>query len=494
MRKRSIAVALLMVVASAAVAEPPRYADWFEGPVKHLMTDEEATRFQSIQSQQEAESFMALFWAKRDPTSNTAPNEFRDEFDKRVALADEHFTTKRTRGAMTDRGRALILLGSPFQVGTKGAEARAVGMAAGTGQLVGPRGESAMLTWTYAYDKKPKFIKRKDLEILFVDDAGDGQWQFAATARTNPEAVLRQAVLALILSPRLTKAPVLEVATAAPALPLTFRNISLKAAYDQFKSEQKPALGSAYLTWGEFVTPEGEGFVPVSIYVPAGAGIEAGRKVTFFGVVENAAGEVVEIHEEEATLTASGKDAYVDKSLSLAPGKYVATFGLAADGNPVAINKTEMTITGLDAKEPAVSDMILSNNAYPLPQAQHMTDPFAFGGLKVVPKGDAQFATSDDIWYFVEMRNPGMTGPGAPTVQVKIDINGKTDKEKPVKLNFPVQGIETIPLKGVKDHYALAMSFPLKDFAPGNYTVKIKVIDTVLQKTYNFERHFDIKL
>jgi len=319
-------------------------------------------------------------------------------------------------------------------------------------------------------------------------------WQFAATARANPEAILYEAAQALIISPNLTKAPFFETAVAAPLAPSSLKSASLKAAYDRFKSEQKLSVGDAHLTWGEFVTPDGEGFVPVSLYVPASAGIEAGRKLTFFGVIENEAGEVVEIHEEEATLAASGKDAFVEKSLRLAPGKYTATFGLAADGSPLAMKKAELTVTGLDAKEPGVSDLILSNNTYPLPQAQKMTDPFAFGGLKVVPKGDGQFSTTDDIWYFVEMRNPGTADAGAPKVQVKIDINGKTDKDRPVKLNFPIQEIATIPMKGVKDHYGLAMSIPLKDFAPGNYTVKIKVIDTVLQKSYTFEKPFSISL
>lgn len=494
MKTNSIVVAVLLILAGAAAAEPPaRYVEWAEGPAKHLMTKEDVVAWKNIQTEDEAKAFVDLFWARRDPTPNTIPNEFRDEFDKRVALADQHFTTKRTRGAMTDRGRTMILLGSPYHIGSKGPQSRAVGMVAGQTDAASTRGQSAMLTWTYAHDKKPKVIKTKDLAILFVDDSGDGQWQFAATARTNPEALLYEAAQALITSPNLTKAPVFETA-AAPVRPTSLRSAALKAAYDQFKSEQKSSVGDAHLTWGEFVTPDGEGFVPVSLYVPASAGMEAGRKLTFFGVVENEAGEVVEIHEEEATLAASGKDAFVDKSLRLAPGKYTATFGLAADGTAVAMNKTEMTITGLDAKAPTVSDLILSNNAFPLPKAQEITDPFAFGGFKVVPKGDGRFSTSDDIWYFVEMRNPGTADAGAPKVQVKIDINGKTDKDRPVKLNFPIQEIATIPMKGVKDHYGLAMSIPLKDFAPGNYTVKIKVIDTVLQKSYTFEKPFSINL
>lgn len=499
MRTISIAIAIMSILAGVAVAEPPaRFADWIEGPVRHLMTADELRLWSSIQSDEEARAFIALFWAKRDPSPATPVNELHDEFDRRVVLADEHFSTTHMTGSMTDRGRTMILLGSPFQVGNRGPAYGAPKNPAYTsvdqwqGEVLGPRGDPALLTWTYSHDKKPKFIKRKDFEILFVDDAGDGQWQFAITSRINPEAILQEAVQAYIFSPGLTKAPVFEGAAATSVRPTAFRALALKDACDQFRAEGRSAVGPAILTWGEFVTPDGEIFVPVQMFIPAGAGIEAGRALTFFGVVENEAGQIVEVHEDEITVAASGRDAYVDKSLLLEPGTYKATFGLADRGRVLTMAKTDMTIRNLDPSESAISQLILSNNAFALPAAQKLTDPFAFGGLKVVPKGDALFSPADEIWYFVEMRNPGVGETGAPMVQAKIDIVGKTGQDKTVKRALPWQNIETLPLKGVKNHYALGMAFPLKDFVPGRYTVKIRVLDTVLQKLYEAEREFQV--
>lgn len=500
MKNISIAVAILILVASVAAAEPPaNYAQWREGPAGHLMTDGEKEQWKSITSDAEAKAFIDLFWARRDPTPSTPQNEFREEFDKRVDLADQHFTTKRTRGAMTDRGRTLILLGSPFQVGSKAAAARAPrnpdisSVDQWDGAVGGPRGEPAKLTWTYANEKKPKFIKRKAVEIMFVDDQGDGQWQIAKTGKVDPEAVFMEAIRFYIFSPDLAKAPVFQAAGSSQPVG-SFRTPALKDACDQFRAGGKTAEGPALLTWGQFVTPDGEIFVPVQLFVPAGSGIEAGRQLTFFGVVENGAGQVVNVHEDSVTLAASGRDAYVDKSLLLQPGTYKATFGIADAGKVLAMSRADMTIDKLDPNESAISDLILSNNAFPLPQAQLLTDPFAFGGLKVVPKGDARFSTSDDIWYFYELRNPGLSEAGTPKVQAKIDIEGRTDQDKPVKLNFPIQEFETIPLKGVRNHFGLGMSFPLKDFKPGKYKVKIRVVDTVLKRTYLSERHFEVKL
>ncbi len=501
MRTLSIAASVLILAAAVSLAEPPsELAVWATGPASHLMTAAEKAAWKNITSEKEADEFIALFWAKRDPTTATPANELRAEFETRVTLADEHFTTKRTRGAMTDRGRALIVLGPPFNVSSTGAQARAPrnpnisSVDNWDGSVIGPRGASAKLVWTYAGDKKPKFIKRKEFELHFVDDQGDGEFALGKVASLDPEAVFLEAVNALVFAPDLTAVPVYDVPSAASLPSSTFRTAGLREASDAFRSAGKSTEGPALLTWGQFVTPDGEIFVPVQLFLPAGSGIAAGKKLTFFGVVENEAGDVVNVHEDEVTLAASGRDAYIDKSLILTPGKYKATLGLAEGGKVLSMAAAELNVTALDPKESAVSDLILSNNTFALKEAQEITDPFAFGGLKVVPKGDAVFQTSDDIWYFQELRNPGVNDAGAPKVQAKILIEGKTEQDKPVKLNFPLQEYTTIPLKGVPNHYGLALSIPLKDFKPGKYNVKIVVIDTVLKKTYESSKQFDVKL
>ncbi len=510
MRRIAITMALVVFTAVAAIAQVPAVdTQWLDGPVKVLVTWEVANDWKNVRSDADAKAFADLFWARRDPTPTTLRNEFREEFEARVAAADKHFTTMKTKGSLSDRGRVLILLGAPYSVSGSGAQTKAgPGMAAtatpgqttGSGEVsvAGPRGEPAKMAWFFANDKKPQFIKRKDFTIQFVDDQGGGDFQLAVTPRSNPEQFLREAVKYYVVSPNMTKVPEYADAVPVPAVPegpaSEFRTASLKEAYDRFKADGKKSFGPAHLTWGEFVTPKAVIFVPVSLYLPASSGIPAGRELTFVGVVENEAGEIVQVHEEAATLKASGADAYFDKSLELAPGKYNASFGLAADGQPLTMVKTELTIRGIDPAESGASDLILSNNAFPLPQVQEITDPFAFGGLKVIPKGDGLFKTSDDIWYFFELRNPGLTESGAPKVMAKIDIEGTSDRGTPVKMNFPIQEFEVIPLKGVANHFGLAMSFPLKDFKPGRYKVRIRVVDTVLKKSYESEKPFDIQL
>jgi len=59
--------------------------------------------------------FVADFWKRRDPTPETAANEFRSMYYTRHAVADKAFRAG-IPGWMTDRGRIFILLGPPTDV------------------------------------------------------------------------------------------------------------------------------------------------------------------------------------------------------------------------------------------------------------------------------------------------------------------------------------------------------------------------------------------
>ena len=77
-------LAAVLISASASAQVSYRYADWADGPVKFLMTKVEMKQWKTIHSDADAQAFIDLFWARRDPTPDTPRNEFRDEFDARV--------------------------------------------------------------------------------------------------------------------------------------------------------------------------------------------------------------------------------------------------------------------------------------------------------------------------------------------------------------------------------------------------------------------------
>jgi GWxTD domain-containing protein len=101
-----------------ATTEPPK-ENWTEGPVKALLAPEEKREWAGLSDAVSRSEFVTKFWAARDSRPETPENEFRQDFEKRVAFADKYFVQDETRGSLTDRGMVFLLLGPPTYAGRK---------------------------------------------------------------------------------------------------------------------------------------------------------------------------------------------------------------------------------------------------------------------------------------------------------------------------------------------------------------------------------------
>jgi GWxTD domain-containing protein len=108
--------AVLALLAAPAAALSPELAAWGEGPASFLMTADERAEWGRLADDAAARAFVERFWSRRDPTPATPDNEARLEFQKRVAWAERYLSTPGRSGAMSDRGRVLIVLGPPSAV------------------------------------------------------------------------------------------------------------------------------------------------------------------------------------------------------------------------------------------------------------------------------------------------------------------------------------------------------------------------------------------
>ena len=87
---------------------------WGDGPELTLFgSSDEKQEWRRLRDDAARRRFIEEFWQRRDTTPSTAENEFRTDILRRVAFADHTFVTERTRGSLTDRGRAFVLLGPP---------------------------------------------------------------------------------------------------------------------------------------------------------------------------------------------------------------------------------------------------------------------------------------------------------------------------------------------------------------------------------------------
>ena len=81
----------------------------------YIITDEEREVFQKLTSLEEKEQFIEQFWFRRDPDPKSIYNEFKEEHYRRIAYANDKFTSG-FPGWMTDRGRVYIIHGPPAEI------------------------------------------------------------------------------------------------------------------------------------------------------------------------------------------------------------------------------------------------------------------------------------------------------------------------------------------------------------------------------------------
>ena len=104
--------------APAQAKEPLSEASkqWLEEVVPYIITPREKDVFVNLPTELDRGQFIETFWKKRDPNPQTAENEYKLEYYRRIALANKFFGTGGIPGWRTDRGRFYILLGPPKEI------------------------------------------------------------------------------------------------------------------------------------------------------------------------------------------------------------------------------------------------------------------------------------------------------------------------------------------------------------------------------------------
>lgn len=129
-------VALVLALASPLPATPPelqrpeksadevadeavssedlgRFVRWVNGPISVLLTDAEIEVLRRIRTSTEAESFVGWFWLRRDPTPESAANEFKEDFQVRMGEVEKRWSRGERPGWRTAPGLVQLIFGPP---------------------------------------------------------------------------------------------------------------------------------------------------------------------------------------------------------------------------------------------------------------------------------------------------------------------------------------------------------------------------------------------
>lgn len=154
-------------------SEAPKsfYIRWADDEMDGILTEAERKAFLALKTDEEREQFIDHIWRLRDPDPDTEVNEFKEEHYRRIAYANEHFSSG-IIGSKTARGRMYVKFGKPDQI-----ESHPAG-----GRYDRPTWEGSGTTSTYPFEiwwYRNLDNVGSDVEIEFVDPTGSGEYRIA---------------------------------------------------------------------------------------------------------------------------------------------------------------------------------------------------------------------------------------------------------------------------------------------------------------------------
>jgi len=449
MRRTFVPLALVaLLVASAASAElSQKYKDWPNSPTGFLLTPSERKAYAQLQNDAEAQAFIDLFWAKRDPDLNTVQNEFRLDFDLKVAAADMQFSNDKLKGSLSDRGKALILLGKPLQV-----QNVAPGSPSEEPTRPGILESGASQVWLYTKDGKPPVKKGDEIQFVFTEThPGDGDFVLDHGDRRNKQAfkLLEARAEQLVVNPKLTEVPKVGLLPGTKA--------ATPAQEAVFDVQPRPWPQGAVVLTSSGV--QSESLYPVWVFVQlpdaAAPATEAVGRVRKAEGGETAGSFASPVN----ALSVPGGRAY-EFSLPVAPGTWKVDLALLNAAGPVAVTTADAKNDTPPTEGPYISPVYWGAEARQSAQA-HLGDAFHLGGMHLLPVPDNRYKSVQNITYAVYVVRPSLDEQQQPKIELSVALysGGKKNDEQPYA---PITGV-----KIANDMWVFGQMLPLSGFRRG---------------------------
>ncbi len=250
------------------------------------------------------------------------------------------------------------------------------------------------------------------------------------------------------------------------------KNKAFRRAIEDFRAGKGDFRRDVTVSWGEFLSGTGKPFLALSLDRPVDADLEPGAKATLFGEIVDAGGTAVTAFEVEDQVELSSGRSVVDAALPLPAGASRAVIGIALRGQVRWLVEQPLDVQPIDAKAFALSRPVLALDVHPMTAPQKPDDPFCFGGLRVVPRGDRAFRGADQPWLFVVARTPGGTPDTVPTLTAKLTVTAAADGKV---RRYPISGLTPTQLRGFDDQWGLGIPLPVGELPPGEYEATLEV-------------------
>ncbi len=493
------------------------YKKWLDEDVIYIITPEERSAFLQLTTNEDRESFIEQFWLRRDPTPDTPENEFKEEHYRRIAYANQMFSSG-WPGWKTDRGRIYIIWGKPDDKDSHPAG----------GPIERTPEEGGGETSAYPFeDWHYNYLEGigENIDLEFVDPSGSGEYHLTmdpcekdALAKVpgggmsdmEAEGTATQAQRSS--NPNGTSCPISQFSTESFSDPFArMEQFSKVQVAPPVKFKDLSALVSARIVRNQlnflyhfdfFRVTADSIMVPITIQVP-------NRQMTFkekddvhsaalniFGRVSTIGGRVVQTFEDTVSrdfpdslfqqyLT---KDSIYQKIVPLRPGLYRLDVVVkdVQSGN-VGVENLRLAVHAFKDDSIDGSTLVIARDIEHVSPKQIGLGQFVIGDSKVTPELKQEFAGNEKMGVYMQVYN--------------LKVDDTTHKSNVVVEYRVTRGDQEIfketetseKLKETGVELTIERMISLDGMQPGKYKIEVTVKDQLANQTFAQNADFTVK-
>ena len=493
------------------------YKKWLTEDVVYIITDEERKSFKQLSTDEEREQFIEQFWLRRDPTPDTVENEFKEEHYRRIAYANDHYASG-IPGWKTDRGRIYITFGPPDEIDSHPSG----------GSYERPMEEGGGETSTYPFeDWRYRYIEGMgtNVNIEFVDPTMSGEYRLtmdpsekdallyvpgaglslaeqmgmsSKTARFNRSDGTHLATPVGGVEPasmneftrlenytKLFKAPPVKFQDleAKVNTRITFNLLPMDVMTDYIRVTNASVLTNVTVQFKnkdlQFHSKEGVQKAEVNIF---------GRITTMTRRIVNTFEHTVEIDVAPQQLEEQLKRSSIwQESVPLPPGNYRMNV-VCKDVVAGTLNNYEalLTVPRYDDEKLASSSLILADVIEKVPTRSIGTGQFVVGTTKVRPRLNQTFRRDEKMGIYVQLYNLAPDEKSSkPNATIQYEVTKAGSNEKVLDFSEAIQ-------QGSANQITVEKLLPLEKMQPGNYELKMHVVDKNRNQTVTPSANFTV--
>jgi GWxTD domain-containing protein len=496
------------------------YRKWLNEDVTYIITDEERSAFMRLQTDEEREQFIENFWLRRDPSPDTVENEFREEHYRRIAYANEHFASG-IPGWKTDRGRIYITYGPPDEIDDHSSG----------GSYERPPEEGGGETSTYPFQQwRYRWIDGVGTNVIieFVDPTMSGEFHMTMDP-SEKDALLYVPNAGLTVleqmgisdkTQRFNNTDGTHLAEPMGGLPESMNEFT---RLEQFVNLQKPpkikftdleAKVDSRITYDVLPMKVRVDFFPVTdasvmtyvsvqfdqkdLQLKTKDGVSSAN-IHLFGEFRTIAGKIVQSFEQDMVIDGGPTQFRSDwlqrksigqKIVPLKPGVYRLDVVCKDQTSGFANNYSRtVTVPRLDPDTLSTSTLILADDIESVPMRSIGTGQFVIGDTKVRPRIGEIFRRDEPLGIYMKVYNFGVdeqTRKPQGSVEYEVVRTGTADP-----IVATTEDIGKIP-DASGSQVTIQKRLRLEQFAPGSYTLRIKITDKNRNKTLTQSAPFTV--